>query len=49
MGSKNVYKSYSRKMVDESGLVPILVASVKELQEQVNQLKSEIAQLKPAK
>jgi uncharacterized small protein (DUF1192 family) len=36
-------------MVDESGLIPILVASVKELQEQVNQLKAEIAQLKQNK
>lgn len=49
IGGKNLYKSYSRKMVDETGLIPILVASVKELQEQVNQLKSEIAQLKQAK
>ncbi len=49
IGGKNLYKSYSRKIVDESGLIPILVASVKELQEQVNQLKSEIAQLKQAK
>lgn len=49
IGGKNLYKSYSRKMVDETGLIPILVASVKELQEQVNQLKSEIALLKKAK
>lgn len=49
IGGKNLYKSYSRKMVDETGLIPILVASVKELQEQVNQLKSEIALLKQAK
>lgn len=49
IGGKNLYKSYSRKMVDESGLIPILVASVKELQEQVNLLKVEIAQLKQAK
>jgi Chaperone of endosialidase len=49
VGGKNLYKSYSLKMVDESGLVPILVASVKELQEQINQLKAEIVQLKQAK
>lgn len=49
LGGKNLYKTYSRKMVDESGLIPILVASVKELQEQLNQLKAEIAQLKQAK
>lgn len=49
VGGKNLYKSYSRKMVDETGLIPILVASVKELQDQVNQLKAEIAQLKQAK
>jgi len=49
IGGKNLYKSYSRKMVDETGLIPILVASVKELQEQVNQLKAEIAQIKQAK
>jgi hypothetical protein len=49
IGGKNLYKSYSRKMVDESGLIPILVASVKELQEQVNLLKAEIALLKQAK
>ena len=46
IGGKNLYKNYSRKMVDQTGLIPILVASVKELQEQVNQLKAEIAQLK---
>ena len=49
IGGKNLYKSYSRKMVDESGLIPILVASVKELQEQVNQLRAEITQLKQGK
>ncbi len=46
---KNLYKTYSRKMVDASGLIPILVASVKELQEQLNQLKAEMAELKQAK
>lgn len=49
IGGKNLYKSYSRKMIDEKGLIPILVASVKELQDQLNQLKAEIAQLKLTK
>jgi len=49
MGGKNLYKSYSRKIVDESGIIPILVASVKELNDQINQLKLEIAQLKQTK
>lgn len=49
VGGKNLYKSYSHKQIDEAGLIPILVASVKELQEQVNQLKTEIAQLKQTK
>lgn len=43
---KNFFKQAYVKEVEMEGLIPVLVASVKELQEQILQLKAEIQALK---
>lgn len=43
---KNFFKQAYVKEVEMEGLIPVLVASVKELQEQILQLKAEIQTLK---
>ncbi|RTL60432.1 MAG: tail fiber domain-containing protein [Sphingobacteriales bacterium] len=43
---KNSYRSIAVKEVDEQKLIPLLVASIKEQQQQINALKAEISQLK---
>ena len=49
MFAKNGYRDASFKMVDESSLIPLLVASIKEQQEQIEQLKAAIEDLKSKK
>lgn len=46
MFGKNVYRNAKFKTVDEAGLIPILVASIKEQQVEIEKLKTEITQLK---
>lgn len=46
MFGKNVYRNATIKTVDESSLIPVLVASIKEQQAAIEQLKMEILQLK---
>lgn len=46
MFGKNVYRTAKVKTVDESSLIPVLVASIKEQQQQVEKLKLEIDGLK---
>jgi hypothetical protein len=43
---KNVYRNAKIKTIDEAGLIPVLVASIKEQQVEIEKLKVEIAQLK---
>jgi hypothetical protein len=49
MFAKNGYRDASFKMVDETSLIPLLVASIKEQQEQIEQLKAAIEDLKSKK
>lgn len=49
MFGKNSYRNTSFKTVDESKLIPVLVASIKEQQLQIDTLKAEIAALKAGK
>ncbi|MFT3681469.1 MAG: tail fiber domain-containing protein [Ferruginibacter sp.] len=49
MFGKNTYRDASIKTVDESSLIPVLVASVKELQLQVESLKTELEKIKSGK
>lgn len=46
MFGKNVYRDASLKTVDEASLIPLLVASIKEQQQQIEELKAAIAELK---
>lgn len=49
MFAKNGYRDTSIKTVDELSLIPVLVASIKEQQEQIEQLKAAIEELKNKK
>ncbi|MES2847476.1 MAG: tail fiber domain-containing protein [Bacteroidota bacterium] len=49
MFGKNVYRTAKVKMVDGVSLIPVLVASIKEQQLQIQQLKQEIEALKNSK
>lgn len=46
MFGKNTYRDASIKTVDEQSLIPVLVASVKELQLQIETLKEELEKVK---
>ena len=46
MFGKNVYRNSTIKTVDETSLIPVLVASIKEQQAEIDQLKLEILALK---
>lgn len=49
MFGKNVYRDVKVKTIDEAGLIPILVASIKEQQVEIEKLKKDIADLKAGK
>ena len=49
MFGKNVYKNAAIKTIDESGLIPVLVASIKEQQAEIEKLKRDIADLQSGK
>jgi len=49
MRGKNIFKSATIGSVDLEGLVPVLVAAVKEQQAQIESLRSEIAELRRRK
>lgn len=49
MQGKNNYKSASIANINETSLIPVLVASIVEQQKQIDQLKSEIEALKKKK
>lgn len=46
MQGKNMFKRATTKSVDLEGLIPILVASIKEQQAEIDQLKREVENLK---
>lgn len=46
MFGKNVYRNSTIKTIDETSLIPVLVASIKEQQAEIDKLKLEILQLK---
>jgi hypothetical protein len=46
MFGKNVYRDARIKVVDEASLIPVLVASVKEQQSEIEKLKSDVQELK---
>ncbi|MFT3945463.1 MAG: tail fiber domain-containing protein [Agriterribacter sp.] len=46
MFGKNVYRNSTIKTIDEAGLIPVLVASIKEQQAEIEKLKTEVLQLK---
>ena len=46
IAGKNLYKNYSKKQVDETTLIPFLVASINELQNEISLLREELAQMK---
>ena len=46
IAGKNLYKNYSKKQVDETSLIPFLVASINELQNEISLLREELAQMK---
>ncbi|MGN6494786.1 MAG: tail fiber domain-containing protein [Agriterribacter sp.] len=46
MYGKNAYRSATIKVVDEERLIPVLVASLKEQQNQIDKLKAELQDLK---
>ena len=43
---KNVYRNATIKTIDETSLIPVLVASIKEQQAEIEKLKTEILELK---
>ncbi len=49
MFAKNGYRNTIYKSVDEASLIPLLVASIKEQQQQIEELKAAIEELKKAK
>jgi len=46
MQGKNLYKKAAVKTVDMEGLIPVLVASIKEQQKEIDQLRMELDELK---
>jgi len=46
MFGKNAYRTATIKTVDESALIPVLVASIKQQQAEIEKLKAEVLQLK---
>ena len=46
MYSKNNYRNTKIKTIEETDLIPVLVASIKELNAEINKLKTEIDALK---
>jgi len=46
MFGKNAYRDAKIQTIDESGLIPVLVASIKQQQEEIEQLKAELLKLK---
>lgn len=46
MFGKNAYRNSTIKTIDEASLIPILVASIKEQQAEIEKLKTEVLQLK---
>ncbi|MFT3746918.1 MAG: tail fiber domain-containing protein [Agriterribacter sp.] len=46
MFGKNVYRNSTIKTIDEASLIPVLVASIKEQQAEIEKLKMEVLQLK---
>ena len=46
MYGKNAYRNATIKVVDEERLIPVLVASLKEQQNEIEKLKSELQELK---
>jgi hypothetical protein len=49
MFAKNGFRNITYKSVDEASLVPLLVASIKEQQQQIEELKAAIEELKKTK
>ena len=49
MFGKNVYRNSTIKTIDEQSLIPLLVASIKEQQQQIDKLTAELEQLKNKK
>lgn len=49
MFGKNVYRDAEIKTIDVTSLIPVLVASIKEQQAEIEKLKKEIAELKAGK
>lgn len=49
MFAKNGYRNTTYKAIDEASLIPLLVASIKEQQQQIEELKAAVAELKKAK
>lgn len=49
MFGKNVYRDTKIKTIDETSLIPVLVAAIKELQAEIEKLKKDITELKAAK
>jgi len=49
MFGKNVYRNSTIKTIDEQSLIPLLVASIKEQQLQIDKLTAEVGQLKAQK
>jgi hypothetical protein len=49
MFGKNVFRDTKIKIIDESSLIPVLVASIKEQQTEIEKLKKDIEELKAAK
>lgn len=48
MFGKNVYRGTKVKTIDETSLIPVLVASIKEQQVEIEKLKKDITELKAA-
>ncbi|MBZ4188359.1 tail fiber domain-containing protein [Niabella beijingensis] len=46
MFGKNAYRDARVSTIDEAGLIPVLVASIKQQQQEIEQLKAELLQLK---
>jgi len=46
---KNVYRDMKIKTIDQTSLIPVLVAAIKEQQAEIKELKKEVEELKAAK
>ncbi len=46
MFGKNVYRNAQIKIIDDASLIPVLVASIKEQQQEIEKLKNEVEKLK---